>query len=195
MVSDKGRSEGTLYAQLQVHSAAPIDLVSAAYWRLAAQAHAARVDDASAEHTLNELTHAYRILADPARRRAYDISIGLGPQALTPNLRPRSRSVFKRLFGAKSAELPEIDYFDLLRVDRNATTSIINEAYPILRGYYLRLVRLGEEPPELLDLLEAAYAVTSDPARRAQYERSQMTGVASSMLDTDSGSGRISRGA
>jgi DnaJ-class molecular chaperone len=171
MVTEDGGSKGTLYSLLQVHSAAPIDLISAAYWRLAAQAHAARVDDASAGHALIELTHAYRVLADPSRRRAYDISIGLGTQALTPSLPPKRRSVLGRLFGSKRGAIADVDYFELLRVDPSATTSIVNEAYPIIRGYYLRLVRLGEEPAELLDLLEEAYAVTSDPERRMQYEQ------------------------
>jgi DnaJ-class molecular chaperone len=169
-------TRGNLYALLQVHSAAPMDLIAAAYWRLAAQAHAARTSDPEAEHRLSELTHAYHVLADPNRRRAYDSSIGLSTQALTPNIKQKRRTVFKRIFGAKEKPEYDVDYFELLRVDPHATTSIVNEAYPIIRGYYLRLVRLGQEPAVLLDLLEEAYAVTSDPVRRQAYERAQLTG-------------------
>jgi curved DNA-binding protein CbpA len=161
----------TLYSLLQIHPAAPLDLISAAYWRLAAQAHAARTTDESAERRLAELTHAYRVLSDPARRSQYDHSFALAEQPVAPNLRRRRKqTLFQRIL-RRSPRQSDLDYYDLLRVDPAASASIIHEAYPIIRGFYLRFVRLGKEPPELLDLLEEAYAVTSDPVRRARYEQ------------------------
>jgi curved DNA-binding protein CbpA len=167
-----------LYSLLQIHPAAPLDLVSAAYWRLAAQAHAARTTDESAERRLAELTQAYRVLADPYRRGEHDRSFGLPQQPVAPNLRSsRGKSVFGRIF-RRGPSAPPLDYYELLRVDPGASASVINEAYPIIRSFYLRFVRLGEEPPELLDLLEEAYAVTSDPVRRAQYEQERASRIA-----------------
>jgi curved DNA-binding protein CbpA len=75
---------------------------------------------------------------------------------------------------------PVLDYYELLRVDPAASATVIHEAYPIIRGFYLRFVRLGEEPPELLDVLEEAYAVTSDPVRRARYEQDREEQLATS---------------
>jgi curved DNA-binding protein CbpA len=166
--SDAARSTQTLYSLLQLHPAAPLDLVSAAYWRLAAQAQAARGADHTAEQRLNELTNAYRVLADASTRRQYDTSLGLPSQPISPlAVRPRASWLARLLRSRPRQQRP--DHYELLRVDVSASAGIVDEAYPIVRGHYLRLVRVGEEPEELLYLLEQAYAVISDPVRRMTY--------------------------
>ncbi len=162
------------YVVLHVHPAAPLDLVTAAYWRLAGQAQAARHDDAAAEVRLYQLTRSYQVLADSASRAEYDRSLGLPPQSLVPRLpRRRKPSLFGRIFGARFLRRrggPPVDYYEVLRVHPTADTPLLTEAYTIMRNYYVRLVRVGNESPDWLDWLEEAYAVTSDPIRRAQYD-------------------------
>ncbi len=161
----------TLYQVLQVHPAAPLDLISAAYWRLASQAQVRRGADPGAETQLYHLTVAYQVLADAASRASYDDSIGLAPEHLAPWLSRRRRGFFARLLPRDRLELDiHVDYYEVLRVDPDADTSVIHEAYSILRNHYLRLARRSNDGADLLDALEEAYAITSDPARRAEYD-------------------------
>lgn len=176
MLSKDPEAPRTLYNLLQIHPAAPLDLVSAAYWRLAAQAHAARRADEASERRLADLTEAYRVLSDSDRRHAYDLYAGLTPQAVAPGYHtPKKRSLWARVARKAEGER-EMDHYELLRVDPSASAGIIHEAYPIIRGFYMRLVRAGQEPVELLDRLEEAYAVVSDQMRRLQYDQ-QRTGL------------------
>lgn len=161
------------YEVLQLHPAAPLDLLTVAYWRLAGQAQAARAWDGSAAIALHRLTRCYHTLADIGSRAAYDRAIGVEPQSLVPSVPRRRPSVIRRVLGLRSfnhAGDLAVDYYQALRVHPAAESSIVAEAYAVMRNYYLRLVRLGREPPELLDLLEEAYAIISEPARRKEYD-------------------------
>ncbi|MCH8815825.1 MAG: DnaJ domain-containing protein, partial [Chloroflexi bacterium] len=74
------------YQTLQVHPAAPLDLITAAYWHLVGSGPSANGDDESAA-AVHQLSKAYAVLADPSARVIYDRSIELEPQPLVPKLR------------------------------------------------------------------------------------------------------------
>jgi curved DNA-binding protein CbpA len=165
----------THYEVLQVHPAAPLDLITAAYWRLAGQTQARRLSDPAAEVELYALTRAYQVLADPASRNAYDRALGIKEQRLAPRVPRRLRGLRKLVNGPRIRSRGDaaIDYYEILRVHPRADSGVIAEAYAALRNYYLRLVRLGAEPEDLIDYLEEAYAITSDPDRRRRYDRAR----------------------
>jgi curved DNA-binding protein CbpA len=156
----------TYYETLQVHPAAPFDLVTAAYWRLN---HELAGDESGngAVQRRHELTQAYGVLADPARRDAYDLELGLPPRESAPEARRGKPLVRKLLPGGLQAEP---DYYEIIRVQPDAMPGIIEDAYETMRTHYLRLVGTGHAPIELLDVLEEAYSVTSDAERRKEYD-------------------------
>jgi curved DNA-binding protein CbpA len=156
----------TYYETLQVHPAAPFDLVTAAYWRLN---HELAGDGSGngAVQRRHELTQAYGVLADPARRDAYDLELGLPPRESAPEARRGKPLVRKLLPGGLQAEP---DYYEIIRVQPDAMPGIIEDAYETMRTHYLRLVGTGHAPIELLDVLEEAYSVTSDAERRKAYD-------------------------
>jgi len=164
------------YEILQVHPAAPLDLVTAAYWRLADRLQADRGSDSQAAAALHRLTKAYQTLADPNSRAAYDPSIGLPSQPSYPPPPRRQRSSRSRgLFGVNRSPAPTaadsaVDYYELLRVDPRAEPRVIAVAYAVMRDYYLRSVLHAGAPPELMDLFEEASDVIADPDRRQQYD-------------------------
>lgn len=167
----------TCYEILQVHPAAPLDLITAAYWRLVDRLQSARSSNQLAAASLHRLTKAYQTLADPGSRPAYDLSVGLAPEGLIPRLPARRRQsswLWRFLHAHRHTTSPAgdtgVNYYEVLRVDARAEPSILAVAHAVMRDYYLRLVRLGDAPPELLDVLEEAYAVTSNPARRQRYD-------------------------
>ncbi len=152
-----------------MHPAAPMDLITAAYWRLADQAQRTRGSNAWSEINLHRLTRAYQTVVDPGSRAAYDLAMGLGNQRLIPRLPGRVR----RSHGERAAS-PAVDgradYYELLRADPRAEPAVLIAAYGVMRDYYMRMVHLGEAPVELLDFLEEANATVSDPERRRQYD-------------------------
>ncbi len=163
----------TCYEILQVLPAAPLDLITAAYWRLAGQVQTRRASDPTAETVLYYLTRAYQILADPRLRAEYDASIGVTAGALPPKLPGRTRrrlsSVFRRTRLPAEPDM-HVDYYDILRVSPSAEASILSEAYAVLKNYYVRLVHSGQAPPDLVNYLEEAYTVMSDPEGRRHYD-------------------------
>ncbi|MDD5702138.1 MAG: DnaJ domain-containing protein [Dehalococcoidales bacterium] len=84
------------YCILQVHHKAEKEVIDAAYRRLAAKYHpdVSRVPDAS--ERMKQINTAYEVLSDPARRAAYDASLGMSasPDAL-PYTTVRSRHLAK----------------------------------------------------------------------------------------------------
>lgn len=160
----------TSYEVLQVHPAAPLELITAAYWRLAGEAQSRRSVDKAAEGDLHGLTRAYQTLTNPELRVDYDRSIGVAEQHLAPQV-PQSRS---RGFFGRGKRDPvgdaRVDYYEILRIIPAAEGPIVEEAYSTLRTYYVRLVQSGYSPIDLLDYLEEAYSVASDPELRARYD-------------------------
>lgn len=156
----------TYYETLQVHPAAPFDLVTAAYWRLNHELAGGESGNGAVQRR-HELTQAYGVLADPARRDAYDLELGLPPREPAPEAR-RGRPLVRKLLPGNLQAEP--DYYEIMRTQPDAMPGIIDDAYETMRTHYLRLVRSGYAPIELLDLLEEAYKVTSDGERRKEYD-------------------------
>ncbi len=67
----------TLYQQLQVDPAADIEVIDAAYRRLAMRYHPDRDKSDEAVQRMQVLNEAKRVLSDPVSRARYDESIGL----------------------------------------------------------------------------------------------------------------------
>jgi DnaJ-domain-containing protein 1 len=79
----------TLYQTLQVDPYADPDVIEAAFKRLAFKYHPDRSTAPDAAERMRELIAARDVLVDPAKRRAYDRSIGIEPKVVrTPALRP-----------------------------------------------------------------------------------------------------------
>ena len=165
----------TGYEILQVHPAAPLDLITAVYWRLAGRAQAERAtSDPSASATLWTLTRAYEVLSRPPSRSAHDQHYGIPPQHLAPRVPSRRRGMrlLKRRELLENGD-PNVDYYEILRVAPGAEQAVIEEAYSVLRNLYIRLVRVGSEPRDLIDCLEEAWAITSDAERRQRYDEAR----------------------
>src|SRR3989304_5748911 len=77
------------YEVLQVHPAAPLELITGAYWWLINREQRAENAGYASEMTLHHLTKAYQTLADPALRRSHDASLGLPRPAPFPALPQR----------------------------------------------------------------------------------------------------------
>jgi len=69
-----------------------------------------------------------------------------------------------------------IDYYELLQVDPRASDEVIHKAYRVLAArYHPDAAGRGDE--SRMRLLNEAYYVLSDPARRAQYDRRRAIGL------------------
>ena len=166
-------SSENYYEVLQVHPAAPLELITGAYWWLINREQQAKNAGYDTEMALHHLTKAYQTLADPTLRRSHDVSLGLPLPAPFPALPPRLREPHRRRRSlmARRAAKPEpedvsVDYYEVLRVHPQAEPPILALARAVVRNHYLRHVRFGEASAELLELLEEAYAVLSDPDAR-----------------------------
>ena len=77
-----GRDGGAYYRRLEVGEGAPQNEIVRAYRRLALGVHPdAHPEDPQASLRFREITEAYEVLGDPARRKAYD---GSGPRRRIP---------------------------------------------------------------------------------------------------------------
>jgi curved DNA-binding protein CbpA len=158
------------YQTLQVHPAAPLDLITGAYWHLVGSTPSDNGGNQSAL-VVHDLSRAYAVLADPIARATYDRSIELKPQPLVPKLRKRHRPISRFLpWRRRNGSNFNADYYEVIRVHQTAAPKIVDEGYAVMRTVYLRLVRLGDQPVHLLDLLEEAYSVTSDADLRRKYD-------------------------
>jgi hypothetical protein len=80
----------TLYQTLQLDPSAEPEVIEAAFKRLAMKYHPDRYKAADATERMREILAAKEVLADPAKRRAYDASIGIvhkprPPDAIRPD--------------------------------------------------------------------------------------------------------------
>lgn len=80
----------TLYQTLQVDPSAEPEVIEAAFKRLAMKYHPDRYKATDATERMRDILAAKEVLADPAKRRAYDASIGIvykpkPPDAIRPD--------------------------------------------------------------------------------------------------------------
>jgi hypothetical protein len=74
----RGRS---LYEILQVDPMAEPEVLEAAFRRLARKYHPDTSGVAGGAERMKQLSAAYQVLRDPARRQAYDVELGVGSEA------------------------------------------------------------------------------------------------------------------
>ena len=168
-----GSNSPTLYQILHVHPRAPLDLITGAYWRLTGKVQTMRGASHAAEMALYHLTRAYETLADHSARKAYDQSAGLSEEPVLPKLPPppKRRRFFALAENEPPAEEVSVDYYEVLRLDPEADTVIVPEAFAVMRNYYLRIAAQQEARWELLDILEEARSVIADPELRRLYDQ------------------------
>jgi len=160
--------QSSCYRLLQVHPAAPAELITAVYWRLVGRAQVSDRSEQSMEDRLRELSRAYDVLSDPVKRAAYDRSMRLGELKELPSLPGRDSSNSDP--SLESNGRSSLDYYELLRVDPSAEPPIIEEAYAIMHDKYETSVESGEARPELVELLDEAFETTRNPALRLRYD-------------------------
>ncbi len=162
------------YRLLQLDPDAPQQLIAEAYWFLASRLRAEKLVRRSAERELVGLNAAYQILAVAEQRRAYDATVArvLDLRRERAERIDASRQSFPgRLF--RKPQRPQVDFYELLRVDPAAEPPLIARAYSMLRMLHSKKAA-GEAPKEYLSELAQARAVLLDRARRAAYDKSRL---------------------
>jgi curved DNA-binding protein CbpA len=177
MARSQPKPPPTHYQILQVHPAAPLELITAAYWRLVSQVHTAGRSDKAAEIAVYHLTCSYQVLANHQSRLEYDTSVGIEVRPGAPPLpaHPRTSWLSSLLSTPPPAEAgdTDVDYYELLRLDPLANPGIVAAAYHVMQNHYFRLVEKAGVSRELVDLLAESYEVISDARRRKEYDRSR----------------------
>ena len=175
MVRSSSRISPTHYQILQVHPAAPLELVTAAYWRLVSLALSAGNSGKASEIAVYHLTRSYQVLASVTARAEYDHSLGIATAPLRPQLPRRGISPWMPALWEAEPEdrFAGVDYYSFLRVDPLANPAIISEAYTVMRNCYLRMVEQMQVRPELISQFEEAHRVLSDPERRRVYDQAR----------------------
>ena len=161
----------TAYTLLQVHPAAPAELISAAYWRLMGRAKVSGGEKGPEGSTVRRLNQAYNTLSDPKKRAAYDRTLNIPPSlptAVAPADGHSDTESNGQSDASNGAAAP--DYYELLRIDPAAETGVIEGAYEVMRSRYQALIETGEAAPGVLDLLQRAFQTMRDPERRRIYD-------------------------
>lgn len=161
-----------------MHSAAPAELVNAIYWLHVAELQSRRAAGEPVDAELYLLTRSYEQISDQPHRGEYDAFIGFGEEPLiTRRLTLRRRSLRSRLLRRKPAPPSGVDLYEVLGLDPSAPAAWADEAYRIMRDCYLR-VPDGRRRAHLLDLLDDAHAMITDPGLRARYDALRRPGPA-----------------
>src|SRR5438034_40068 len=79
-------SGASIYALLQVHPAAPLELITAVYWRLVGRAGVSSRGEGAAGSRVRQLERAYQVVSDPEKRAAYDSAMNIPANAPLPSL-------------------------------------------------------------------------------------------------------------
>src|SRR5687768_4359852 len=110
MVSTRS-SRASIYSLLQVHPAAPLELITAVYWRLIGRARVSSSGGGAEANRVRQLERAYQVLSDPEKRAAYDSAMNIQAAAALPDLTGDGMSS-RRAGGDKATRV--VDYYDLL---------------------------------------------------------------------------------
>jgi len=166
----------TAYSLLQLHPAAPAELISAAYWRLMGRAQVSGGEKGASSGVVRRLNQAYKTLSDPKKRAAYDRSLKISPSvptAVTPTTGHADAQSNAQAGASNGAAAP--DYYELLRVDPQAESGVIEGAYDVMRSRYQALIDAGEAAPGVLDLLEQAFRTMRNPEQRRVYDAGRIS--------------------
>ncbi|HUS82265.1 MAG TPA: DnaJ domain-containing protein [Dehalococcoidia bacterium] len=167
------------YRLLQLDPDAPQQLVAEAYWFLASRLRSEKRVRRSAERELVTLNAAYQVLAVAEQRRAYDATVTrvleIRRQRAEKSQSQQRRSLQTRLF--KKSRRPQVDFYELLRVDPTAELPLMARAYSILRTIHSKEPS-GEPPEYYLAELEQARVTLLDRGRRAAYDESRAQAAA-----------------
>jgi len=161
----QGLEPSNPYQTLQLHPAAPRELIDEAYWTLVERVRATKASSAS-ESALSALNGAYAALSNADRRQGVDRA--LSSRQMRPPMLKLRRSGIWPLAGTKFTA-DHTDLYHLLRVDCGADSEIIAVAYRVLAA---QASGLGAETAFLRRLLRDAYQVLAEPVRRATYDMS-----------------------
>jgi DnaJ family protein C protein 9 len=96
MMSGK-EGEMDLYQILEVTKAAPAADIKAAYRRLALKFHPDRSSESEAKHRFQEVSRAYDVLSDSARRQLYDRTGQVGDEAVGADWDGYFRALYERV--------------------------------------------------------------------------------------------------
>ncbi len=164
------------YRLLRVDPDAPHELVAEAYGYLASRLRAEKLVRRSAERELAALNSAYQVLAAAEQRRAYDATVSrvlkLRRERADRAEQSRRRPLLARLL-KKPPRRSQVDYYELLRVDRDAEPPLVARAYSILRTLHSKKAT-GEASKEYLSDLAQARTVLLNRERRAAYDESRI---------------------
>jgi len=163
-------SKTNCYRLLQVHPAAPAELITAVYWRLVGRAQVSSGSEISKDIRMRELSRAYDVLSDPVKRADYDKSMRLGPPEELPSLPSVAPAGTNGDPAGESNGQASLDYYELLRIDPAAEPPVIEEAYAVMRQQYETSIEEGKAPRRLLDLLKEAFETTHNAASRIRYD-------------------------
>ena len=169
-------SRASIYALLQVHPAAPLELITAVYWRLVGRAGVSSRGEGAAGNRVRQLERAYQVLSDPEKRAAYDSAMNIPAHAPIPDLEGDDAPT--KPVDVAEDDAGSIDYYEILRIDPAAERSVIEAAYPVMRELYQAGIQAGNRTPRLLELLDQAFATVRNPASRRRYDAERAQGQA-----------------
>jgi len=166
-----------MYALLQVHPAAPLELITAVYWRLVGRAGVSSRGKGAAGSRVRQLERAYQVLSDPEKRAAYDSAMKIPANPPIPGL--EAGGATSTQVDVVDDEAGTIDYYEILRVDPSAELPVIEAAYPVMRELYQAVVHAGDGTPRLLELLDRAFSTLRNPSSRRLYDAQRAEAQAS----------------
>lgn len=157
MMAGRGRKP-TAYEILGVHSRAPGELVSAAYWLTIDEIQTQREAGQPVDGELHMVTQAYESIATPDARDRYDSSLPDAGPALTERLsRKRGRAA-------------SMDYYEVMGLHETAPAELVREAYHVMRSVYQRVPMDDRQRIKVVSLLMKARETLANTDKRARYD-------------------------
>lgn len=157
------------YKTLELHPAAPRNLIDEVYWALAARAR--RSQSPAARAHLAVLNDAYEILAQDDSRVAWDEKHGLRADGTPPAAAalPRKKGLFGGGRATAASSLLQRTHYETLHVDPDATDEVIRLASSLLLQ---KATTSREEDAVRRAEIQRASQTLLDPQRRGEYDTS-----------------------